>query len=386
MRSFPDPSFTDVVAPNVDTLYSSAWLDLRAEPVILSLPYMGERYHVMPMLSGWTDVFAAPGSRTTGQDGGDFAVCPPNWYGELPADVARIDAPTTMVWIQCRTSAAGTKDYLAAHALQNNYLLSPLSEYNNVAAPDEPPLPTTMDVSAPVDQVARMDGPEFFNRMASLLADNPAPDPAFVDNLGVLGLRPGWPVELSDPAVAAAVAGAPSAGQARLRRLGAELEGERVKGWSITRGLGAYGRDYAKRACVAFLGLDANLDADGIYPHAILDGDGRALNGGSQYVLHFEPDQLPPVNGFWSLTMYDDKQFFVDNPIDRYAIGDRDDLAYGDDGSLDIRIQQESPDPRLASNWLPAPTGSFNAILRAYWPRQPILDGSWTPPPLVRLP
>jgi hypothetical protein len=383
-RAFPDPTFTDVVSPNVDTLCSSAWLDLRSEPVILSLPAMPGRYHVMAMLSGWTDVFAAPGSRTTGEDGGDFAICPPGWDGELPTGVARIIAPTSMVWILGRTSAAGTRDYLTVHMLQNNYLLTPLSEYLDQSSPPAPPpLFASSDGSAAVDQVARMDGPAFFNRFASLLADNPAPDRSFVDRLAALGLRPGWPLDTNDPQVAAAIATAPAVGQARLRRIGADLSEGRTNGWSIPRGMGAYGDDYGKRAYIAFLGLGADLDADVLYPRAMVDSQGRALDGGHQYVLRFGPDELPPVNGFWSLTMYDDKQFFVDNAIDRYVIGDRDEVRYGPDGSLELCIQAENPGPD--ANWLPAPTGSFNLVFRAYWPQPAAVDGTWAPPPVTRL-
>src|ERR1700704_6185782 len=208
MRAFPDHTFTDVVTPDADTLYSSAWLDLRGEPIVLSLPEMTGRYHMMPMLSGWPDVFAAPGSRTTGEDGGEFAICPPGWEGDLPAGVTRIDAPTSMVRVIGRTSAAGTKDYLAVHALQNNYLLTTLSDFTQHAAPPRPvpSLSATTDVSAPVDQVARMDGPTFFSRLASLLADNPpAPaDQTIVDSFAALGIRPGLPLDLSDPAAAVA--------------------------------------------------------------------------------------------------------------------------------------------------------------------------------------
>lgn len=388
-RAFPDHTFTDVVTPNADTLYSSAWLDLRAEPVVLSMPDLTGRYHMMPMLSAWTDVFAAPGSRTSGEGGGEYAICPPGWDGDLPAGVARVDAPTCLVWLVGQTSAAGTKDYLAVHALQNNMLLTPLSQYADGGEPPRPvpPLATTTEESTPVDQVARMDGPTFFGRLASLLADNPpAPaDRAFVDSLGVLGLRPGQPLAESDPAAVSAMGAAPSLGQAELRRLGNEMRQDTVNGWSIQRGLGSYGTDYGRRAHVAFQGLGANLDADAIYPHATVDGEGRALNGGHQYVVHFDAGALPPVNGFWSLTVYDDKQFFVDNPIDRYAIGDRDALVYGEDGSLDIWIQHEDPGEEFSSNWLPAPSDSFNVFFRAYWPQRAALDGTWAPPPVTRL-
>jgi hypothetical protein len=393
LRSFPDHTFTDVVSPNADTLYSAAWLDLRAEPIVLSVPGLDRRYYMMPMLSGWTDVFASPGSRTTGGEPGDFAIVGPSWSGELPAGLIRLDSPTAMAWLIGRTGTAGTKDYLAVHRLQDQYQLTPLSRFE----PDAPvgrtvrPLPTSREGSAPVDQVARMDGPTFFGRLAELLGDNPpqAEDIAAVAKLAELGIQArdeNWVTAgpNADPAIQAAIAGGPSAGQARLRGVGEQLVRNRVDGWSIPRGLGDYGVDYDRRAYVALIDLGAILDADAVYPHATVDSQGRGLSGGHRYRLHFTPGQLPPVRGFWSLTLYNDKQFFVDNPIDRYAIGDRDDIVFDDDGSLDILVQHDDPGPGWEPNWLPAPTGSFNVFLRTYWPEETILNGTWTPPALVR--
>jgi hypothetical protein len=390
MRSFPDYTFTDVISPNADTLYSLAWLDLRAEPIVLSIPDLGGRFHTFPMASGWTDVFFSPGSRTTGEGGADYAIVGPGWTGTLPADVTRVDAPTNMVYVAGRTGTAGTRDFLAVHELQDMYLLTPVSRFEPDAPFPEPveAWPSTKDFSAPVDQVARMDGPTFFGRLARLLADNPARDsdgPAMA-GLAQLGITPSTedkPATSSDPAVAAAIAAGPSAGQALLRQAGERAE--KVNGWVIRRGLGEYGTDYARRAQTALVSLGANLDADSVAPRATVDEQGRPLNGHHRYRMHFAPGELPPVRGFWSLTVYNDKQFFVDNPIDRYAIGDRDDIAPGPDGSVDILIQHDEPGPNLESNWLPAPTGSFNVTLRAYWPEQSILNGSWTPPPLTRL-
>jgi hypothetical protein len=158
-----------------------------------------------------------------------------------------------------------------------------------------------------------------------------------------------------------------------------------INGWAVFRGLGSYGTEYGKRALVALLGLGANLDADAMYPHATMDADGQPLTGSNRYVLHFEPDQMPPAGAFWSLTMYNEHQFFVDNPLDRYAIGDRDPLAFNDDGSLDIWFQHDRPDPDRESNWLPAPAGSFNVFLRVYWPKPEMLDGTWVPPAITKL-
>jgi hypothetical protein len=387
MRTFPDHTFHDVVSPNADTLYSSAWLDLSDEPMVLSLPALGDRYVMMPILSGWTDIFASLGSRTTGNQGGHFAICPPGWSGELPDSVTRIDSPTSMAWIIGRTSTAGTKDYLAVHAMQDQYRLTPLSAFvdGTPYQPAQPPAPASL--TAPVDQVAAMDGSTFFIRLGQLLVDNPPlpRDKAAEESLAALGIRPGTGPNLTDPQIDAAVAAAPSSGRDRLRRKGDEVEAARVNGWTIWRGLGDYGTDYATRAYIAFIGLGANLDADAMYPRATVDSDDRPLVGDHHYVLHFAPDRLPPVNGFWSLTLYDDKQFFVDNPIDRYVIGERDDLVFGEDGSLDIWVQHEDPGADAHGNWLPAPAGAFNVVLRAYWPQEAALNGEWTPPPLTRL-
>ncbi len=155
---------------------------------------------------------------------------------------------------------------------------------------------------------------------------------------------------------------------------------------TLRRGLGSYGTDYFKRADVARIGLGANLDEDSVYPHATADRDGQRLSGAHRYRLHFESGETPPARAFWSLTMYNERQYFVDNPLDRYAIGDRDALAFNGDGSLDLWLQHESPGPERESNWLPAPSGAFNVVLRIYWPKPEALASNWTPPGIERLP
>lgn len=390
MRTFPDSTFTDVVSPNADTLYSAAWLDLRAEPVVLSVPDTDGRYYMMPMLSGWTDVFAAPGSRTTGSDAGDFAICGPGWQGELPTGVRRVESPTALAWIIGRTDTAGTRDYLAVHALQDSCLLTPLSGF----APGMPapapvaPLPADTGPGSPADQVHTMDGPAFFTRLAELLADNPPAeaDAPALERFAALGLVPGRPWDAGSlaPEAREAVEAAPAAGIAAIEQAMAARQGDTVNGWSWPRGLGDYGTDYAERAVVTYFGLGANLDADALYPNAYNDAAGEPLSGEYRYEMRFEPGELPPVNGFWSLTLYDEKQVFADNPLDRYALGDRDPLLTGADGSLTLYVQHESPGAGREANWLPAPSGAFNLYFRLYWPLPAALDGSWQLPPVVR--
>lgn len=390
-RRFPDASFTDVVSPNADTLYSMAWLDLSGEPMILDVPPSDGRYHLLPLLSAWTDVFASPGSRTTGGNGGTYAMVGPHGAGvELPAGVHEIGAPTSMAWMIGRIQADGPDDYGGAHQFQDGLRLSPLSAWLAGTAPARgdpaPPSPSPFAGAAatPVEQVAAMGGAEFFTRLSALMIANPPAlaDAPALERFARIGLRPGTfdpglaPTDAVDEGVRAGFGGL----QDFLSR-----PGELVNGWALRKDLGRYGTAYAKRAVVALAGLGANQDEDAVYPRAAVDGEGRPLSGEHRYRLRFEAGRLPPALAFWSLTMYNDRQSFVDNPLGRYAIGDRDRLVTNRDGSLDIYLQEHPPGEREAPNWLPAPASSFNVILRIYWPGDDVLIGAWVPPPIERL-
>ncbi|HVP29429.1 MAG TPA: DUF1254 domain-containing protein [Myxococcota bacterium] len=395
MRRFPDASSTDVVSPNADTLSSSAWLDLSHEPVVLSVPDMGKRYYLMPLLDAWTNVFSSPGTRTTGERKADFAIVGPRWKGKLPADVTPIHAPTEMVWLIGRTQTNGASDYGAVSALQDQIRLTPLSAWGKPgAAPAAKPDPTPSGVdtkSAPVDQVADMDAPAFFARFASLLhANPPAPaDAPMIRKLEELGIVAGKPYDLASlgPENARAVSEGAEAAQISLA---AAMHGggdeKSDSGWTSRRNLGRYGTDYGLRAGTAWFGLGANLPEDAIYASTRADAAGQPLDGSHRYVLHFAKGGLPPARAFWSLTLYDDQQHFVANPIDRYAIGDRDPLAFAPDGALDLYVQAASPGKEKESNWLPAPEGSFQLVLRVYWPKQEMIDGKWKPPGVTAAP
>jgi hypothetical protein len=387
LRKFPDASFTDVVSPNADTLYSSAVLDLRAEPFVLSVPDSHGRYYLMPMLDGWTNVFASPGKRTSGTEPHDFAIVGPHWKGTLPPGLERIDTPTNLVWLIGRTQTNGKADYPAVHAFQDGMRLTPLSGWGSDHTPAVVPVGQPTDASAPVDQVAAMGAETFFDRLAQLMADNPPAngDAEAVARFATIGLVPGTPFSLGllDSDRRDAVERAPAQARETLARaLATPRPDTLVNGWTYLTGLGRYGTDYELRALVAFVGLGANLDEDAIYPNIRVDSDGEPLSGEHTYRIRFEPGQWPPVNAFWSLTMYNDRQFFVDNPIDRYAIGDRDDIQPNTDGSLDLLIQHDPPPSE--TNWLPAPEGNFNLMLRMYWPKRQALDGTWKPPAVER--
>lgn len=392
LRSFPDPSFTDVVSPNADTLYSSAWLDVSREPVIVSLPDMDDRYYMAPMLDGWTDVFAAPGTRTTGSGAGNYAITWQGWQGRIPAGMRMVATPTAMVWIIGRVKTNGVSDYAAVRTLQDRFRLTPLSEWGTPYTPPvNVPVAANADIwEPPVDQVARMDAMTFFSRLNALLVTNPpmTADAPVVERIARIGIAPGMGVDHArlDEVIARALREGMEAARAKIAaRADVAQSGIQANGWIIPSGLGRYGTDYLKRAAVALVGLGANLPEDALYPRATTDSDGEPLTGQRRYTLHFDASEPPPVNGFWSLTMYNERQFFVENPINRYALGDRDPLRYNADGSLDLSIQHDSPGAEREANWLPAPEGPFNIIMRLYWPKPAVLEGEWAPPPIQRV-
>ncbi|MFJ7964088.1 DUF1254 domain-containing protein [Streptomyces sp. NPDC096324] len=381
----PDASFEGVVSPNADTLYSLAWLDLSSGPVRLSVPETRGRYFLLPLYDAWTNVFACPGTRTTGSAAGEFALVGPGWQGELPDDVERIDAPTSLVAIIGRTQVDGVQDYPAVHAVQAGYRLTPPA---GTAAVDAGPGPVDL-VTAPVDQVAALDAATFFAMTAHLMAANPAKaaDAPMVERLARLGVVPGRPFDwdsLAPEARQMITRGAADALE-QIQAAGRSPRAQVRDGWMTAFDIGTYGTDYLQRSAVTLVGLGANLIQDAVYPMCRVDSDGEPLHGGNRYQLHFEAGSLPPVNAFWSLTMYNDRQFFVDNPIDRYTVGDRDALKFNDDGSLTLLIQHSSPAEGPESNWLPAPEGSFNLMLRMFWPKPEVLERTWHVPAVRRV-
>ncbi|HEY7236978.1 MAG TPA: DUF1254 domain-containing protein [Gemmatimonadaceae bacterium] len=387
LRAFPDATFTDVVRPNADTLYSVAWLDLTNEPMVLALPDMGRRFYLMQLLDAWTNVVAGPGTRTTGPAKTTVAIVGPEWHGKLPAELTEIRVPTNMAWLIGRTQTNGASDYAAVHEIQDQYVLTPLSAFGSAAAPAERPVDASVDtVTPPADQVARMDAAAFFGRMNALMKANPPlpADARAMERFATLGIRPGAPIDAATapPALAAGA----SAGRTRMMEQSKGPLGAVVNGWEfLAQGVGRFGTNYLLRAVVALVGLGANLPDDAVYPLAVADGEGRPLHGAHKYRITFAKGALPPVNAFWSLTMYSARQTFVANPIGRYAIGDRDNLTTGADESLTLYIQHSSPGREHETNWLPAPSDAFTLVLRLYWPSKSILDGSWKPPAIQRL-
>ena len=389
VRAFPDASFKDVVRANVDTLYSSAFLDLGPEPIVMSVPDTGGRYYLMPMMDAWTNVFASPGKRTTGTKAGNFAITGPGWKGALPAGVTEVKSPTNMVWIIGRTQTNGPQDYAAVHKIQDGFKLVPLSKFGKPYTPPPGKVDPSIDMKTPpVEQVARMTTEQFFNRLAMLMKDNPPPaaEAPILAKLAKIGIVPGQKFDPSklDPAVAKGLSQSLPAALSKLSEASSKT-GAPVNGWRVPpMVLGRFGSEYGVRAVVALVGLGANLPEDAVYPSVYVDADGKPLDAANRYVIHFAKDQTPPVHAFWSITMYDPHSFFVPNSINRYAVSSWMPLVKNADGSIDIYVQATSPGKDKEANWLPAPaSGAFNMTMRMYWPNEKapsIIDGSWKPP------
>lgn len=387
-REFPDASNRSIVGLNVDTLYSLASLDLSQGPIVLSVPEMGNRFWIMQLIDAWNNVPHAPGSRTVGGKGGNFAIVGPGWKGTLPAGLTELRIPTNLVMIGGRTYTASKDEYAAVHALQDQYKLVPLSEWGKAySPPTNVPLKPGVDSKTPVPtQVLAMPPEAFFGRLNALLVANPPEpaDPATMARIARLGIAPGaaFSTAAFAPDVRMAIEDGIAAGQKLMRET---QRGKEANGWEVTLDMGRYGTNYPYRASWTFFGVGGNLPEDAIYPFAHKDGEGKLLNGANKYVLHFSKAEIPPVNAFWSLTMYDADSFLVPNAINRYALGDRSGMKVGDDGSLTIYIQNESPSADRQANWLPAPKeGEFRLAMRLYAPRREVADGTWSPPPIRR--
>jgi hypothetical protein len=391
VRAFPRAEFKEVVRPNFDTLYSSGWLDLTEEPMIVSVPDTYDRYYLLPMLDMWTDVFAVPGKRTSGTKAGKFGVIPPNWPGDLPAGVEKIQSPTPYAWIIGRIQTNGPGDYAAVNRIQDGFTIVSLSQMGEAPHPVKQAIDTMVDMkTAPLDQVNKMPAAAYFKYAAELMKVNPphVTDWSTITRLKRIGLDPGKSFELEnlDPATQRAMSSAAVDG---LKLMYAKLPtlARVVNGWQMnTDSMGVYGNYYLKRAIVAMVGLGANQPNDAIYPLNLADADGKALLGENSYILHFSNEQLPPMDAFWSITMYDGDGFQVANSLNRFAIGGRDQLNYNADGSLDLYIQHANPGPEREPNWLPSPEkGILGVTMRLYAPRLQALDGRWIPPAVQRI-
>lgn len=393
-RVFASPRFKEVVRPNVDTLYSVAWLNLSLGPIILHVPNTNRRYYLLEMLDPWTNVFASVGARTTGTREQLFIIVGPGWKGILPPYVTRIYSPNNTVWIIGRTQTNGPKDYPVVHAIQDNYKLITLFKPNTPSAGSSSENPIVTDQTSPKDQVASMNAATFFSTMMTAMYMNPPypaiQSPEMSKKLSALGLVPSKDFDFDklDPSVKQALEYAAQNGPKAIEVASIKiLKDNESNNWNmLLKNIGSYGTDYMQRAVVAMSLLGANIPQDAVYAYSFVDRTGKTLDGSNNYIIHFNRGQLPPVNAFWSITLYNTEGFLSENSINRYAISPHlEKLNYNPDGSLDIFVQYNSPGKDIESNWLPAPKGLFNLMLRMYWPQNSVLNGQWQPPVIVQM-
>jgi hypothetical protein len=395
LRTYPAVDNHAVTAPNADTLYTTAWMDVSQEPMVLSVPDMGDRYFLLPMLSGWTDVFQVPGKRTTGGKAATYVITGPGWSGTLPPAVTEYKSPTGMVWLLGRIYCTGTpEDYAKVHALQDKFTLVPLSSYGKPYTPPAGTVDPNFDMKKGIrDQVDALSVEEYFNYLAKLMKTNPpaAADAAMVEKMKAIGIEPGKDF---DPSKLGAfdrelIKGVPKLAQIKIMEY-FKKAADPVNGWMyLTKDIGVYGTNYIQRALVTAIGLGANRPQDAIYPTSQKDADGHEYDGASKkYVVHIDKGQMPPVNGFWSITMYDKDYFFVPNPLNRYTLSARNKFNMNPDGSVDLYLQADSPGKTKEANWLPAPKAQFIPMMRLYWPKETppsIIDGTWKPPAVTEV-
>ena len=388
--AFPTAEMKAVVRPNFDTLYSSGWLDLTKEPVVVSAPDTGGRYYLLPMLDMWSDVFASPGWRTTGTQAGNFLVTPPGWAGTAPDGFTQIKAPTPYVWIIGRTKTDGPADYDAVHKIQAGYKIMPLSQWGKEPVPPVVKIDPAIDMkTSPKVTVDTMKAGPYFARAAELLKLHPPhiTDQPIIARLERIGFEVGKSFDLNaaDPAIQKGLESAPEDAQ-KLMQWKIPTMARVANGWSMnTDTMGVYGNYYLKRAMIAQVGLGANLPEDAIYPLNLADSEGNPLDGANTYTIHFDKGEAPPAQAFWSITLYDPAGFQVANSINRFAVSSWMPFKYNPDGSLDLYFQNESPGADKETNWLPAPRGPYNLTMRVYAPKSDALTGKWNPPPVVKV-
>lgn len=381
------PEDKTIVTPNSDTPYSFALLDLRAEPIVLTVPEIEkDRYYSIQLVDLYTYNFAYIGSRATGNGAGDYMIAGPGWNGEKPAGITEvIQSETEFVMPVYRTQLFDPADLENVKKLQAEYKIEPLSKFEGTTPP-----PAAPEVNFPTYDAEKSHGLDFINYLNFLLQFCPTveSEKGLMEQFARIGIGPGRTFDPSQypPDIVKAIEQGIADGKAAIdKEASISTSSEDAFG---TRAF--LGDNYLLRAVAAKMGIYGNSKQEAVYVIYQKDADGDHLDAGNHnYTLTFPKGELPPANAFWSVTMYDGKtQLLVANPINRYLINSPmlPNLKYDDDGSLTIYIQKESPGADKESNWLPAPDGPLYAVLRIYWPKEQVLDHSWKAPQPVAAP
>jgi hypothetical protein len=379
-----------VQTPNSDTPYSFVGMDLRAEPIVLTVPAIEKtRYYSIQLIDLYTHNFAYIGSRTTGNEAGRFLIAGPRWKGETPNGIKKIfRSETDLVLAGYRTQLFDPADLDNVKKVQAGYKAEPLSKFLGNPAPAAAPAVRWVKPLSPQDQRT---SPEFFHVMSFLLQFT-APHPsekALRARFAKIGVEAGKPFDVAKlaPEMKTAIEGGIADGQKAYE----EFKSKQVDTGKVTAGDMFGTREYLKnnymaRMAGAILGIYGNSKEEALYPLYSVDAAGKPLEGTNRYTLRFAPGKLPPVHAFWSLTMYElPASLLVANPINRYLINSPmlPNMKRDPDGGITLYIQHESPGKDKEANWLPAPKGPFLMFMRLYWPKDEALQGKWTAPKLV---
>lgn len=383
----------DVVSSNVDTMYSSAFLDLTQGAALISVPDTNGRYYSMMLTDAYTNVFDYIGSRATGTKAGQYLIVGPDWKGEIPKSAKKVfKAPTNLVWVIGRTLVDGNADVPNVHKIQAGYkvtIVPPVTK--SPSWRERLKVPALTPKTPPVDLVNNMDWKTYFTWVGELMKDNPVPasQKAYVDEFKKIGLTfdKGFDASSITAEQQKDIEKAMKDGLEEMKKRGSEKIGTEHEGWSYSLDAGTWGNDYLMRGAIALRSLGQNTAQEAVYINTLQDKDGNPLDASkNNYTVTFPKGELPPADAFWSITMYNDQNFFVKNPINRLAIGNRTkEMKPNKDGSLTIYFQKYAPAKENLGNWLPAPNGKFRLSLRLYVPNNKILNGgSWVPPGVVK--
>lgn len=381
VRDFPDASFTTVVRPNVDTLYSTGFLDLSQGPVALEVPDVGQRYFLVQLMDAWSEVFSSLSPRTQTAPG-QYLIVGPDWNEKISTDAEIIQSPTNLVWAIVRLRLLNEDSLNRGRQFQDQFALRSLSRQQRSYTPTN-----RFNISNPSEYVNNLSTQQFLDILAKAMQDNPAhkEDSAIVADLSTIGLIPGEKFSGSiKPEIFNQIEKGFSLAKEKMADIGNK---EKTGEWyTPTKDIGKYGTDYLARAQVALTGFGANIPEDAVYSLTSTDNNGQPLQGNSQYKIHFTKENAPQANAFWSLTAYDERDLLVDNPINRYNISSSSDVVTNQDGSVDIFLQSTPVQGRLQANWLPTPRNeNFSLTMRMYWPKRRVLTGEWSPPEVEKI-
>lgn len=380
-----------VQTPNSDTPYSWVGLDLRDEPIVLTMPPMEkERYFSIQLIDIYTHIFDYIGSRTTGNEGGTYMIVGPDWRGEVPKGISKvIHAETELAVAIYRTQLFNPEDLLKVKKIMQGYKAEPLSSFLG-----KPVLKKTSTVEfiMPLTVEEIKSSPKVFNQLNFVLQFCPthSSEKDLMERFSKLDIGAGKTFDINQfsPEVQRAISQGIQDAWNDFKGIKALADAGKLSSNDVFGSREFLKNNYLYRMAAAVLGIWGNSAKEAIYPSYYVDAQGKPLNGSNRYTIHFDADKLPPVNAFWSLTMYElPESLLAKNPINRYLLNSTmmDQFKRDPKGGITFYIQHESPGSSKEANWLPSPKGPFSVIMRLYWPKKEALDGSWTQPKMQRV-